>query len=177
VFDGRTEGAPTEADPVRPSSLFGRSAAEREARVREAHPGALIARTGLVFGQGDERDMALQLLLDPPEGWSWSFRKAALIAPTYLPDLVHAALDLVIDGETGLWHLANTGGTTWPDFVRRLAAAAGQPRTEPCCGIGSGPPILLASGRGTVMPTLDSAIGRYAEAVLRPLCLSGLAAE
>lgn len=177
VFDGRMEGAPTEAEPVRPSSLFGRSAAEREARVHEAHPGALIARTGLVFGQGDERDVALQLLLDPPEGWSWSFRKAALIAPTYLPDLVHAALDLLIDGETGLWHLANAGGTTWPDFVRRLAAAAGQPRTEPCFGIGSGPPIPLASGRGAVMPTLDSAIARYAEAVLRPLRLSGLAAE
>ncbi|SDA15516.1 dTDP-4-dehydrorhamnose reductase [Methylobacterium sp. UNC378MF] len=177
VFDGRAAGAPTEADPVRPSSLFGRSAAERETRVCEAHPGALIARTGLVFGQGDERDIALQLLLDPPEGWSRSFRKAPLIAPTYLPDLVHAALDLLIDGETGLWHLANTGETTWPDFVRRLAAAAGQPGTEPCCGIASGPPISLASGRSAVMPTLDGAVARYADAVLRPLRISGLAAE
>ena len=177
VFDGRAEGAPTEADSVDPFSLFGRSAAEREIRVREAHPGALIVRSGLIFGQGDEGDMALQLLLDPPEGWSWSFRKAALIAPTYLPDLVHAALDLMIDGEMGLWHLANTGVTTWPDFVRRLAAAAGQLRPEPCCGIDSWPPIPLASGRGAVMPTLDSAIARYAESVLRPLRISGLAAE
>lgn len=177
VFDAAAEGALSEADRVRPASLFGRSAAEREVGIREANPGALIARTGMVFGQRDERDMALQLLLDPPEGWSWSFRKAVLVAPTYLPDLVHAALDLLIDGETGLWHLANTGAATWPDFAHRLAVAAGHPRPAPSAGLASGPSLSLSSGRGEVMPPLDSAIARYAEAVLRPLRVAGLAAE
>ena len=30
-----------------------------------------------------------------------------MVSPTYVPDLVHASLDLLIDGEHGLWHLAN----------------------------------------------------------------------
>ncbi|RDC63494.1 dTDP-4-dehydrorhamnose reductase [Adhaeribacter pallidiroseus] len=28
-----------------------------------------------------------------------------IIAPTYVPDLVHACLDLIIDEEKGIWHL------------------------------------------------------------------------
>ena len=36
-----------------------------------------------------------------------------VISPTYVPDLTHAALDLLIDGEGGLWHLANQGAVSW----------------------------------------------------------------
>jgi dTDP-4-dehydrorhamnose reductase len=176
VFDGRA-GTAVESDPVCPSSLFGRSAAEREARVLEAYPGALVARAGFMFGQGDERDVALRLLLDPPERWLWYVRKAVLITPAYLPDLVHAALDLLIDGESGLWHLANAGRTTWPDFARQLAAVAGKAQPEPARDIEAGAAVNLASARGTVMPALAGAIGRYGEAVLRPLCFPELIAE
>jgi dTDP-4-dehydrorhamnose reductase len=44
-----------------------------------------------------------------------------VISPTYVPDLVHASLDLLIDGEKGLWHLANNGALTWADLARETA--------------------------------------------------------
>ena len=44
---------------------------------------------------------------------------------TYVPDLAHASLDLLIDGERGLWHLSNGGALTWAEFARRAAAGAG----------------------------------------------------
>lgn len=34
-----------------------------------------------------------------------------------------ATLDLVLDGETGVRHLANAGAITWADFARSLADA------------------------------------------------------
>ena len=39
-----------------------------------------------------------------------------VISPTYVPDLVNATLDLLIDNETGIWHLANKGSITWSDW-------------------------------------------------------------
>jgi dTDP-4-dehydrorhamnose reductase len=41
-----------------------------------------------------------------------------VVSQAYLSDLVHAALDLIIDGESGIWHLANGGAMRW---------------FEPCC--------------------------------------------
>jgi dTDP-4-dehydrorhamnose reductase len=31
----------------------------------------------------------------------------ARISPTYIPDLVDACLDVLVDGEAGVWHLTN----------------------------------------------------------------------
>src|SRR5947208_849537 len=49
----------------------------------------------------------------------------AVISPTYVPDLVNASLDLLIDGEQGIWHLANVAAITWADLARRAAELAG----------------------------------------------------
>jgi dTDP-4-dehydrorhamnose reductase len=46
--------------------------------------------------------------------------------PTYVPDLVTAPLDLLIDGERGLWNLANEGATSWFDFACEAADACGE---------------------------------------------------
>ena len=42
-----------------------------------------------------------------------------------MPDLVHAVLDLLIDGERGIWHLANAGAVTWAELARLARGAAG----------------------------------------------------
>ena len=85
-----------------------------------------------------------------------------VVSPTYLPDLVHAALDLLIDGETGLWHLANDGQLSWAEFGSRLSVVAGlgqdhiavkQSRTARN--------TALSSEKAWIMPTLESAIGRF----------------
>ncbi len=47
------------------------------------------------------------------------------ISPTYVPDLVHASLDLLIDREAGLWHLASGAALTWDALARRAAERAG----------------------------------------------------
>jgi dTDP-4-dehydrorhamnose reductase len=85
----------------------------------------------------------------------------ALISPTYAPDLIHACLDLLIDGEGGVWHLANDGATTWPDFVRHAAGRAGLD-TAPVQGNEARPAYrVLGSERGQMLPSLDDAIKRY----------------
>jgi dTDP-4-dehydrorhamnose reductase len=92
-----------------------------------------------------------------------------VVSPTYVPDLVNATLDLLIDGERGLWHLANDGAITWADFARRAAERAGLDASlviaKPASALGyvaSRPRYsVLGSARGRLMPSLESAIARY----------------
>lgn len=167
VFDGKTGRAALESDPIRPLGAYGLSEAEREACVLRAHAGALVVRTSVVFGLADRCDEAGRLLTDLSVGCLRRFVRPETISPTYLPDLIHAALDLLIDAETGVWHLVNAGETTWTGFAKRLALAAGLPLPgQASCLPEERRNTALASARGRVMPTLDSAVARYVETTL-----------
>jgi hypothetical protein len=53
------------------------------------------------------------------------------VSPTYVPDLLHAPLDLLVDGEGGIFHLANAGEVSWAELARRAARLAGlDPRSS-----------------------------------------------
>lgn len=45
--------------------------------------------------------------------------------PTYVPDLAHATLTLLVDGAEGIWHVANAGAMIEAELLRRLASAGG----------------------------------------------------
>ncbi|WP_424705035.1 sugar nucleotide-binding protein, partial [Escherichia coli] len=90
------------------------------------------------------------------------------VSPTFVPDLVHATLDLLLDGVTGVMHLANDGQATWADFAREVATVvgldAGLIDERPAASLGwraSRPAnSALASERAWIMPTLEDALGR-----------------
>jgi dTDP-4-dehydrorhamnose reductase len=92
-----------------------------------------------------------------------------VVSTTYVPDLVHATLDLLLDGERGIWHLANAGAVSWADLARMAARAAEldetlvrvRPHTE--LGLTARRPhaVPLASERGRLMPSLDAALDAY----------------
>jgi len=92
-----------------------------------------------------------------------------VVSPTYVPDLVHASLDLLIDGERGVWHLANGGAVTWADFARRAAALAGldaalvRGRPTASLKLAAARPLYSALGseRGALLPPLDDALSRF----------------
>jgi dTDP-4-dehydrorhamnose reductase len=88
-----------------------------------------------------------------------------------VPDLVHQTLDLMIDGETGIFHLANQGEVTWYEFAKMVAEAAGADtaRVHPVslaqCNLRAPRPTysVLTSERARVMPQLEDALRRFAE--------------
>ena len=44
-----------------------------------------------------------------------------IVSPTYVPDLVHATLDLLLDEEKGFWHLTNQGSLSWHELATAVA--------------------------------------------------------
>ena len=169
VFDGEKDGPYVESDPVAPLGVYGRSKAECEARVLASHPGALVVRTAAFFGPWDEWNFITRTLASLAMGIPVDAADDLVVSPTFVPDLVHATLDLLIDGERGIWHLANAGETSWAELARAAARGAdldetlirGRPHTE--LGLASRRPraVPLASERGRIMPPLEAALAAY----------------
>ena len=171
VFDGARDTPYTEADAPRPLNVYGASKAEAERRVLEVMPGALVIRTSAFFGPWDAHNFVVKTLQSIRRGERCAAVHDIVVSPTYVPDLVNATLDLLMDGETGLWHLANGGTATWYDFACEAATACGEridliervsaadlgwPAPRP-------PYSALASMRGGLMRPREEALAAFAE--------------
>jgi dTDP-4-dehydrorhamnose reductase len=132
----------------------------------------MVVRTAAFFSPDDSYNFAIDAVARLRRGEPLRAAQS-VVSPTYVPDLCHSVLDLLIDAETGLWHLSNDGAVSWAEFAERIAMACGldsslvervsgedlgwtAPRPERCA---------LASERGSPMPSLDGAIERFAQAV------------
>jgi dTDP-4-dehydrorhamnose reductase len=169
VFDG-TKGSPyLESDPVAPLNVYGRSKAEAERQVLAMLPSALVIRTSAFFGPWDDYNFVTVVLRELRAGRRFVAAGDATVSPTYVPDLVNTALDLLIDGAGGLWHLANAGAMTWADLARHAATMANLDPTavdaELTATLGMPAPrplySVMSSEHGAIMPSLDDALGRY----------------
>jgi dTDP-4-dehydrorhamnose reductase len=163
VFDGRLGRAYVEADTPNPACVYGLSKARAEQWVRAAMPEALIVRTSAFFGPWDRHNFAWHVLAALSRGETFTACERTEVSPTYVPDLCHTLLDLLIDGETGVWHLANDGRVSWHEFARRIALGADldpnlvvplRAEVEPGLNV-------LASTRGGTMRPFDHALSDY----------------
>ena len=169
VFNGDTERAYVERDEVAPLNVYGQSKAEAERRMLAICPGALVIRTSAFFGPWDRVNF-LTLALDAlAAGQPFAAAADIVITPTYVPDLAHTALNLLIDGECGLWHLSNHEPLSWSAFGRKAAQMAGisdrtlEARPAADFRYAAQRPLFsaLASERAQLMPSLDDALQRY----------------
>ena len=105
VFDGAASRLYVEDDLPNPLSVYGRSKAETERRVLKLMPQALVIRTSAFFGPWDEANFATAVWRTLAAGQPFEPADDAVVSPTYVPDLVNATLDLLIDGKAvcGTW--------------------------------------------------------------------------
>jgi dTDP-4-dehydrorhamnose reductase len=150
-----------ESDPVSPACVYGRSKAEAERLVLDACEQALIVRTSAFFGPWDRYNFAWHVLTALARGDRVDASDRAIVSPTFVPDLCHATLDLLIDGETGIRHLANQGSLSWHAFARRIAEGAGFDPDMIDSVDGPAANTALASEHGTMLRPLDASVGAY----------------
>ncbi|MFN2493086.1 MAG: family 1 glycosylhydrolase [Pyrinomonadaceae bacterium] len=171
VFDGSKGFAYVESDSTSPLNVYGLSKAEAEQKVLGACPNALIVRSSAFFGPWDHFNFASAVLDALRKAARFPAASDVIVSPTYVPDLVHASLDLLIDGEHGLWHLANAGALSWADFARLLASEAGCDTTlvddqaNQSFGLPARRPANtpLRSERGILLPSLEDAVRSYVQ--------------
>jgi dTDP-4-dehydrorhamnose reductase len=169
VFDGRGSTPYVETDGPAPLNVYGKSKAAAEQSVRKLHPCALIVRSGCFFGPWDDYNYIAAMVAALRVGRTFVTANDVTVSPTYVPDLVNASLDLLVDRERGIWHLTNDHAVTWAEFAERAAERGSLDRAllRPCpsdaLGLVAPRPSYsaLTSERSTMMPGLDDAIGRY----------------
>jgi len=169
VFDGKQCRAYLEHDPARPLNVYGHSKLQAEQAVLAQHPKALVVRSSAFFGAWDEQNFVYHALAAARRGQSFAAAADVVVSPTYLPDLVNTALDLLLDEEQGIWHLANYGTCTWAELARLAIETAGLdsggvvPRPAASFGWAATRPgfSALGSQQGMLLPSLESGLHRY----------------
>ncbi|MFA9200712.1 MAG: family 1 glycosylhydrolase [Cypionkella sp.] len=170
VFCGSADQPYGEHDEARPLNTYGASKAAMESGIAALPGKHLIVRTAAFFSPHDRYNFAVACVDALARGEPFEAVDDCVVSPTYVPDLCRATLDLLIDGESGIWHLANDGALSWYEFARALAAAGGLPRglvrpvSSGALGWAATRPrfAALRSTRGRLLPPLQSAIDRFA---------------
>jgi dTDP-4-dehydrorhamnose reductase len=114
VFDG-TVGHYREEDVPAPVNSYGRSKAEAELRVADAHPGATIVRTSLIYGRPDGPQERLARA-------GGRFYVDELRSPVHVDDLAAALLELLGLNVPGPLHVAGADDVNRFDFALLLGA-------------------------------------------------------
>ena len=129
VFDGRKGEPYVEEDQLTPVSEYGRTKAEGERRVANAHPEALVVRTSLIVG--GERPSKHELAAAEPRTWFTN----EIRSPVQVADLAAALLELAELDVSGPLHVAGADAVSRAEFAelvaRRPVATAEAPPTRP----------------------------------------------
>ncbi|HUQ41500.1 MAG TPA: sugar nucleotide-binding protein, partial [Candidatus Limnocylindrales bacterium] len=124
----------------------------------------------------DDANFVINVLRSIEDGHPVRAAEDVIVSPTYVPDLVNETLDLLIDGEKGLWHVAGPDPVTWAELAARAADVAGLPThyIERCPSNALGwiapRPLYSALGseRAVLLPSLDDALARFTRDVEVP---------
>jgi dTDP-4-dehydrorhamnose reductase len=161
VFDGKLGRPYLEPDPTSPTCVYGESKAQAEDRVLAIDPEALIIRTSAFFGPWDPHNFLHHTVAALSRGEEVHASDNAVVSPTYVPDLVHSTLDLLLDGERGIWHLANVGSISWHELAREIAGRTGLCPKKIRDSGGARADNTLGSGRGQLLRPLSAALDDY----------------
>jgi dTDP-4-dehydrorhamnose reductase len=172
VFDGAARRPYVENDAPCPISAYGRGKAKAEALVLNACQHALVVRTSAFFGPWDRYNFVTHVVAAVSEGRTFTALEDCIVSPTYVPHLVDTTLDLLIDGETGIWHLANGGSVSWYELAQDAARRAGldpglvEPTRLDLLDLPAPRPTysVLGSNRGRLMPSLDAGLSAFFDA-------------
>jgi dTDP-4-dehydrorhamnose reductase len=169
VFDGTEGRCYDENDVPLPLNVYGASKAEAERAVLALQPRALVIRTSAFFGPWDSHNFLAHLFATLDRGEAFPAADDAVVSPTYVPDLVHASLDLLIDEECGIWHLVNDGAMSWYDFAMLAAVRSGRRldliapvSAAALAGAAARPAFTaLTSCRGQLLRPVDTALAAF----------------
>ncbi len=120
VFDGTLSRPLRTSDPIGPLSYYGKSKLRGERMLQQFAPKRwLIIRTAWLYGPNGicfpntminaARAKKPLKVIDDQHG-----------TPTFTYDLVDGTLELIHRGASGIYHLTNSGQTTWYDFTAAI---------------------------------------------------------
>jgi dTDP-4-dehydrorhamnose reductase len=167
VFDGTATAPYREWDATNPLSVYGRSKRAGEDEIRALTTKATVVRTSWVCGEHGSNMVktVLRLAAGHVDRTGAKAPTLKFVAdqhgcPTFTEDLAGMILRLATARRPGVFHVTNSGATTWYQFARDILAAAGHDpaRVEPITTAELQPPRPAPRPANSV---LDNAALRY----------------
>lgn len=129
VFDGE-KGAPyVEEDLPRPLSVYGVSKLAGEHLVRQSNPRHFIVRASSLFGvagaSGKGGNFVETMIRKAREGEALRVVDDQVSSPTFTWDLALKLQELASTQRLGLYHVTNTGHTSWHGFAAKIFELTG----------------------------------------------------
>jgi len=172
VFEGNQAQGYAELDATGPLSVYGKSKLEGELEVQRHLQKFYIVRTSWLFGREGPSFVKtiIEMAAARPELTVVDDQTGS---PTWRADLVPALVRLMSSGHFGIYHLTNSGATTWYGFARRIleligsstpvrpitSAELARPAPRPACSI-----LLNQNWKrltGEVLPSWEDALKNY----------------
>lgn len=128
VFDGTKKEPYVESDKPNPVNVYGHSKALAEKLIRLVDPSAYIIRTNGLYGvysgvntKGGAGNFVDLVVRNAQSGNDMEMVSDQLLTPTYTRDFVEAAVRLLLSNrEGGLYHISNSGLTSWYEVASTL---------------------------------------------------------
>jgi dTDP-4-dehydrorhamnose reductase len=124
VFDGRSQRPWREEDRPMPKSAYGKSKHLGEIRVTQEAARFAIVRTAWLYGPHG-KNFVEAILRQAEEKDALSVVDDQRGSPTYTVDLAMGLEALIDRGLRGVYHITNSGETTWFGFALRILSEAG----------------------------------------------------
>ena len=179
VFGGDIERTTPhrEDDPTVPVNVYGASKAMGETLARLASDNVVILRVASLFGiagaSGKGGNFVETMIRVGREKGALRVVDDQTMSPTATADVADVVMRMLIDGcAPGLYHVVNTGSTTWFEFALEIVLRAGIEATVTPCATGEYP-VRAARPRFSVldnakvsaafgaMPPWEDALDRY----------------
>lgn len=170
VFNGKKKSPYHESDTTNPINLYGLSKKIAEEKVLTINPDSMIVRSGFFFNPWHFKDGLLRLLSSGMlSDRKYNLPSDIIISPAYLPFMVNTVLDLMIDGESGIWHLSGQEEVSFYEFARMALGIAGiddsiiSPVPSSKLGYAAKRPeySVLKSSSGIVLPGLENTLNSF----------------
>ncbi|HLN20855.1 MAG TPA: SDR family oxidoreductase [Bacteroidales bacterium] len=170
VFNGKKRIPYSEYDFTNPLNIYGLSKLLAEEKVLKSDPGALIFRSGFFINPWNKADsLASMLISGMRSGNRYYLPSDIIISPSYVPSLVNIVLDLMIDNESGIWHLSGEDEKSYYDIARTTLMMAGLnenmvfPVTSDKLRLAALRPnySVLKGSSGIVLPAIEKVLENY----------------
>ncbi len=124
VYDGEKGSAYVEDDLPRPLSVYGTSKLAGEHFVRQSNPKHYIVRSSSLFGvagaSGKGGNFVETMIRKAQAGDPLRVVDDQVSSPTFTADLAGKLQELAGTGRYGLYHITNTGSTSWFGFAAKI---------------------------------------------------------
>ncbi len=132
VFDGSATKPYLEWDPANPASVYGASKRAGEEALMSLTNKFYIARTAWLYGHGGNnfvktiqkvaKEKGELKVVDDQRG-----------SPTFTWDLARKIYEIVKSNQYGIYHVTNSGDTTWYEFTKEILRLSNiEAKVDPC---------------------------------------------